>query len=670
MSHPFDDIDRLCVNVLRGLALDMVERAGSGHPGLPLGAAPMAYVLWQRHLRFDSADPGWPDRDRFVLSPGHGSAMLYALLHLYGFDLPIEELERFRQWGSRTPGHPEHGVTPGVEATTGPLGQGTAVAVGMAIAERALAARTTADGQELVDHATWALVADGDLMEGISSEAGSLAGHLGLGKLIFLYDSNGISLDGPTSVTFTEDVAARYRAYGWHVVEVADGDHDLQAIDDALSEARRMTERPSLVIVHTTIGFGSPHKAGSHEAHGSPLGTEEAAATRRALGLDPERAFFVPDPARTRFAEGIARGRAARQAWDALVDRQPGRRERLESVFAGALPVDWDSELPRWDAGRKVATRAAGGEALAALARRIPSLIGGDADLGSSTKTRLPGEPDFDGRSGRGRNLRFGVREHAMGAIANGMAYHGGLHPYTATFLAFSDYMRPPIRLAALDGQHVVFVFTHDSIGVGEDGPTHQPVEQIAALRSIPGLSVVRPADANEAAEAWRWALSEAPGPVAFALTRQGVPVLEGTAGRARDGLRCGGYVLLDAGDGAPQVVLVATGSEVHLAASAARTLGASGIPTRVVSMPCRETFEAQPADYRRGVLPGKRRFTVVIEAGVSLGWHRYLVPRGTFLGVERFGRSAPGNLVFERYGLTAEAIVAAVRAGLAEGTG
>ncbi|RMF70866.1 MAG: transketolase [Acidobacteria bacterium] len=667
MCLPFDDVDRLCVNTLRGLAIDMVETARSGHPGLPLGAAPMAYVLWQRHLRFDPSDPAWPDRDRFVLSAGHGSALLYALLHAYGFDLPLDELRRFRQWGSRTPGHPEHGLTPGVEATTGPLGQGTAVSVGMAIAERFLAARTADIGERLVDHVTWALVSDGDLMEGISAEAGSLAGHLGLGKLVYLYDSNGISLDGPTAVTFTEDVAARYRAYGWHVLDVADGDHDLDGIDAALTAARAETDRPSLVIVHTTIGYGAPHKAGSHAAHGSPLGADEAAATKRALGLDPGRSFDVPAPARTRFAAGTERGREARRAWRARVEQLDAEQaRRLEQTLSAPLPDGWADALPSWDAGEKIATRAAAGKALAALAERIPSLLGGDADLGSSTKTRLPGEADFDGRTGAGRNIRFGVREHAMGAIANGLAYHGGVRPFTATFLAFSDYMRPPIRLAALDGLRVVFVFTHDSIGVGEDGPTHQPVEQVAALRAIPDLSVVRPADAHEAREAWCWAVERARGPVALVLTRQSVPVLEQTASSARDGLRRGGYVLADVGSGRPRVVLVATGSEVHLALEAADALANDGIATRVVSMPCRETFEAQPPDYREQVLPRDREATVVVEAGVSLGWGRYLVPRGAFVGVERFGASAPGGEVLARYGLTADAIAEAARGCLA----
>lgn len=666
---PFDDTDRLCVNTIRALAIDMVEAARSGHPGLPMGAAPMAYVLWQRYLRFAPQDPLWPDRDRFVLSAGHGSALIYALLHAYGFDLPEAELRAFRQWGSKTPGHPEAGHTAGVEATTGPLGQGSAIAVGMAIAERALAHRFSNGGDPLVDHTTYAIVSDGDIMEGISGEAASLAGHLGLGKLVYLYDSNLVSLDGPTSLAFSEDVGARYRAYGWHVVEVADGDSDLEAIDAAIAQARAQRDRPSLIVVRTTIGFGSPKKAGSSGAHGSPLGTEEAAAAKRAYGLDPESSFAIPPAARARFAEAGARGSREREQWRARFEQAAAREPALASAWAeahaGTLPTGWDADLPAWEPGASIATRVAGGKVLNALAGRVATLFGGDADLSVSTKTALGGTGDFDGRTGAGRNVHFGVREHAMGAIANGIAYHGGLRPFVSTFLAFSDYMRTPVRLAALDRLRVVYVWTHDSLGVGEDGPTHQPVEHVTALRVIPGLSVIRPGDANECAAAWAFALENAHGPVALILSRQDLPVLPGTREHAREGVARGAYVLAETTLGSPRVILIATGSELALAWEAHAELERRGIAARLVSMPCRETFDAQDAAYRGAVLPAHVKARVAVEAGVSLGWERYVGDNGRVLGVDRFGASAPGEIVFEHYGFTVAEVVRLALASL-----
>jgi len=667
MSWKPDATDLLAVNTLRTLAIDMVEAANSGHPGLPLGAAPMAYVLWQRHLRLNPRDPDWPDRDRFVLSAGHGSALLYALLHLSGFDLPLAQLRAFRQWGSKTPGHPEFAHVPGVEATTGPLGQGSAVAVGMAVAERMLAARLDRPGlPSIVDHRTFALVSDGDLMEGISAEAGSLAGHLALGKLVYLYDANAVSLDGPTSVTFTEDVARRYEAYGWHVLEVADGDTDLAAIDAAIDAAIAVTDRPSLIVVRTTIGFGSPHKAGTSEAHGSPLGAQEAALTKAALGWRFTEPFTVPEEVRERFAAIGARGLAAQQAWarrlGELQERNADLADEARSMLGDRLPAGWDSALPSWRTGQTLATREASGSALNAIAAHYPALVGGDADLSGSTKTRIKESPDFQSGTPDGRNIRFGVREHAMGAIANGIAYHGGLRPFVGTFLAFADYMRTPIRLASLDRLRTIYVFTHDSLAVGEDGPTHQPVEQLTSLRAIPGLVVLRPADANETAASWRWAVASSGGPVALVLTRQKLPVLAGTERMAADGVGRGAYVLAETHGGAPHAILLASGSEVQLALEARERLAEEGVRVRVVSVPSMENFERQDDAYREAVLPADVPARVAIEAGIAMPWHRYVGPSGAILAVDRFGQSAPGELVLERYGLTAEALVDAVR--------
>jgi transketolase len=665
----FDEVDGLCVNTIRALAIDMVENAKSGHPGLPLDAAPMAYVLWQRHLSHDPRDPFWSDRDRFVLSAGHGCALLYSLLHLTGYDLTLDDLRGFRQWGSRTPGHPERGHTPGVEVTTGPLGQGFANAVGMAIAERRLARRFNRPGHEIVGHRTFALVSDGDLMEGISSEAASLAGHLQLGKLIFLYDSNRVSLDGSTCMTFTEDVVLRFASYGWQVIEVAKGDTDLEGIDAAIESAKAETERPSLIIVDTTIGFGSPHKQGTSKAHGSPLGAEEVALTKEALGWDPVRSFWIPELALVRFRSALARGRRAHDGWRARFAAYEKAHPDLAAEWArsmsNVLPEGWDRGLACWSPGESVATRAASGVVLGAAAEREPAIFGGDADLSSSTDTKVPGG-DFDGRTGAGRNLHFGVREHAMAAIANGMACHGGVRPYVATFFCFSDYMRPAVRLAALSRAPVVFVWTHDSIGLGEDGPTHQPVEHLTSLRAIPDLWVVRPADALEAVEAWRVALQRRGGPVGLVLTRQKLPVLDRRRLAAASGLARGAYVLADPERGEPEALVIASGSEVHVALAAKETLEQLGIRTRVVSMPCWELFAAQDAAYRESVLPARITARVSVEAGSTLAWPRWIGAAGIAIGVDRFGASAPGEVVMRELGITPERVVAAVKRLLA----
>lgn len=659
-------LDLLCINTLRTLAIDVIQKANSGHPGLPMGAAPMAWVLWDRHLKHCPTDSTWADRDRFVLSPGHGSMLLYGLLHLSGYPLSKEEVLNFRQWGSKTPGHPEFGHTAGVEATTGPLGQGHANAVGMAIAERALAARFNRPGHTVIDHFTFAIVGDGDLMEGVTQEAASLAGHLKLGKLICLYDSNDVTLDGPASMAFTEDVARRYEAYGWHVQTVKDGDHDLGAIDAAISAAKAETTRPSLIVVKTTIGFGSPHKAGTSAAHGSPLGEEEIRLTKEALGWSYPDKCFVPPEAAARFAQAVGRGEAARDAWrarfDAYAKAFPAEAEELRRRLAGELPKDFAQGLPTFEAGKGVETRTAAGAALNALALAVPELLGGDADLGGSTKTQLKGESAFDGQTGAGRNLHFGVREHAMVAIANGMAYHGGIRPYVATFFCFLDYMRPSVRLAAMSGLPVTFVWTHDSIGLGEDGPTHQPVEHLMSARCMPNLWVVRPADAAEAAEAWRLALERTSGPTGLVLSRQKLPVFDRAVVAPASGLARGAYVLSEAAGGAPKAIVIATGSEVQLALAAQKTLEASGLPTRVVSMPCMEAFRAQDAAFREAVLPAAVKARVSIEAGATFGWREWVGDAGECIGIDHFGASAPDTVLFEKFGLTTAAVVAAVQ--------
>jgi transketolase len=658
------DLDQRSVNTLRFLSVDMVEKARSGHPGLPLGAAPMAYVLWQRHLRHNPLDPKWPDRDRFVLSAGHGSALLYALLHLSGYDLPRSELERFRQWGSRTPGHPESELTSGVEATTGPLGQGFAMGVGFAAAERFLAETFNREELRLVDHWTYALVSDGDLMEGVASEAMSFAGSAGLGKLLYLYDSNRISIEGGTELTFTEDVLGRFRAARWYVDRVEDG-NDLDAIDAAIRRAREVTDRPHLIEVRTHIGFGSP-KQDTKEAHGAPLGASAAEATRAALGWPAAPPFFVPPEVDEHFRDSVRRGRELEGAWEAQRrlhrERYPELAQDFDRAITGELPPGWEGRLPRFEgSGPELATREASGQVLNALAAAIPTLLGGSADLAPSTNTLLAKQEDF-GPTRAGRNLHFGVREHAMAAIVNGMALHGGTIPYGATFLVFADYCRPALRLAALMRAPSRFIFTHDSIGLGEDGPTHQPIEHLWSLRAIPGMTVVRPADANETAAAWRLALGR-PGPVAFALSRQKLPVLDPGKYPVATGTAHGAYVLSDAPAGSgPRLVLIATGSEVHLALAAQRTLAAEGLPVRVVSAPCLEVFAEEGAAYRDSVLPpGVPRLAV--EAGSSLGWWKIVGSTGDVVGIDRFGASAPGPVLYEKLGFTAEAIAAKARA-------
>jgi transketolase len=653
-------LDQLCVNTIRMLSVDAVERANSGHPGMPMGAAPMAYVLWMRFLRHNPENPGWPDRDRFVLSAGHGSMLLYSLLHLTGYDLPLEQIMNFRQWESRTPGHPEYGLTPGVETTTGPLGQGFANAVGMAMAERYLAATFNRPGHEIVDHYTYGICSDGDLMEGVSHEAASLAGHLGLGKLIFLYDDNHISIEGSTDLAFTENRTARFAAYGWHVARVEDG-NDLEAIGSAIDESRTEAHRPSLIAVRTRIGFGSPNKEDTASAHGEPLGQKETVLTKERLDWPPQVPFHVPEEIHNHFRTAIEKGRRTEVGWKALMDSYekayPELAAQWKQWIEGGLPVGWEAAVPFFPADPKgIPTRVASGTVLNALAGRFGNLIGGSADLAPSNKTLIKGEADFQPGSYGGRNLRFGVREHAMGSVSNGMALHGGLIPYVGTFLVFADYMRPAIRLAALMGIKVVYVLTHDSIGLGEDGPTHQPVEHLASLRAIFNLTVIRPCDANETAEAWRFALRHKGGPVLLALTRQGLPVLD-REGRA-EGLHRGGYTLLDTRGGKPDLILLGTGSEVHVALDAAHALEKRGLAVRVVSLPSWEIFESQPQSYRDSVLPPDVKVRVAIEAGVVQGWERYVGDRGAFVGMNRFGASAPYKRLYQEFGLTADRVV------------
>jgi transketolase len=653
------DLDTTCVNTLRFLAVDAVEKAKSGHPGLPLGAAPMAYVLWDRFLRHNPANPQWPNRDRFVLSAGHGSALLYALLHATGYDLPMEELQRFRQWGSETPGHPEHGLTPGVEATTGPLGQGFGMGVGMAIAERHLASTYNREGFPLVDHYTYGIVSDGDLMEGMSSEAASLAGTLGLGKLIYLYDDNHVSLEGPTEWAFTEDVEARFQAYHWQVLRVSDG-NDLTAIDSALRAARAEKSRPSLISIRTHLGYGSPVQD-TREAHGEPLGPANLRATKEKLGWPLEPTFYFPEEARAHLRQAVDRGTRWQKEWETLREAyraaDAARIQAFEDQLTGRLPVGWDSDLPTFKPGDgPIATRDASQKVINALAPKLPALLGGAADLSPSTKTLIPGSSDESASDGSGRNFHFGVREHAMVAIVNGMALHGGLLPYGATFLTFSDYARGAIRLAALQQTHIVLIFTHDSIGMGEDGPTHQPIEHLVSLRTIPGFTVWRPADANETSAAWRMAIQRT-GPSALVFTRQKVPVFDPGVYPIAVGTPHGGYILSEAASAKPDVVLIATGSEVALVLEAQKQLQASKVQARVVSLPSWEVFDEQPSSYRDSVLPPSLP-KVSIEAGVTLGWSRYVGSRGESIGVNRFGASAPGPVVQKELGITVEHVL------------
>ena len=657
-------VDRLCIDAIRTLTMDTVENANSGHPGMPMAMAPAAYLLYTRFMRHNPRDPVWPDRDRFVLSAGHGSMLLYSVLHLCGYDLSLDEIKRFRQWGSLTPGHPERILgaheTPGVETTTGPLGQGFANGVGMAMAERFLRERY---GAEIMDHRVFAICSDGDLMEGVAGEAASIAGHLGLGRLVYVYDDNHISIDGDTALSFdTEDVGGRFRSYGWHVHAVEDA-NDLAAISHALEAAIAEEERPSLIRVRSTIAWPAPNARGTAAAHGAPLGEEEVRATKEALAWDPDREFHVPDEVYEAFSSTVARGRALQREWQRRLARRrtedPARAAEWERAWQG-LPTEGLSDaLPSFDPAEaaSVATRAAGSAVMQAFASYVPTMLGGAADLAESTKTEFKGEPGFS-RERPGRNVHFGVREHAMGAVVNGMALHGGIvKPYGSTFLIFSDYMRPAIRLSALMRLPVVWVFSHDSVGLGEDGPTHQPVEHYAALRAIPGLTVLRPADAAETAEAWRVALEDVAGPVCILLTRQAVPVLDRTQLAAASGLARGAYVISDAA-GPPDAVIAATGSEVAIAVRAQDELSSEGIAVRVVSMPSWELLDAQPDDYRESVFPPGVP-VVAVEAGVALGWERFA---DRTVSVDRFGASAPGAEVLHRLGITSPAVTAAVR--------
>lgn len=658
------ELETLCVNTIRTLAMDAVQKANSGHPGMPMGMADAAFVLWTRFLRHNPRNPKWPNRDRFVLSAGHGSMLLYSLLHLTGYDLPLEELIRFRQWESKTPGHPEYGPTPGVETTTGPLGQGFANGVGMALAERLLAARFNRPGYDIVDHFTYAIVSDGDLMEGISHEAAALAGHLGLGKIIYLYDDNRISIDGPTSLSYSDDVALRFAGYHWHVQRV--NGHDREAVADAIRAAQRETNRPSLIICRTHIGYGSPNKQDTAEAHGSPLGLDEVRLTKRALGWPEDAEFLVPEEARAVYGRAVEEGARREQEWRDLFARYradyPDLAAEFERALAGELPAGWENSLPVFKAGDKdIATRAASGKVLDAIVPVIPELVGGSADLTPSNNTRAKGVTDVKPHDFSGRYIRFGVREHGMGGILNGLALHGGIIPFGGTFMVFSDYMRPSVRLAAIMQTKVVFIFTHDSIFVGEDGPTHEPVEHLAALRAIPGLVVIRPADANETVEAWKVALTRS-GPTALALSRQNLPILDRSQLAPAAELAKGGYVLADADGGQPDVILIATGSEVAVALEARQMLAAEGIGARVVNLPSWELFEAQPQAYREAVLPPAITRRVGIEAAVRLGWDRYIGPQGVFIGLDRYGASAPYKTLAEKFGFTAANVAAAAR--------
>ncbi len=668
-------LDELCINTIRFLAVDAIEKAKSGHPGAPMGAAPMAYVLWDRFLKHNPQDPDWPDRDRFVLSAGHASMLLYALLHLTGYDLPLEEIKAFRQWGSMTPGHPEHGAAPGIEATTGPLGQGFANAVGMAIAEARLAAEFNRPGHDIVGHRTFVLASDGDLQEGVCAEAASLAGHLRLGGLKVLYDDNAVQLSGPTALAFSEDVPERFRAYGWQTLGPIDG-NDLLAIDAALTEAVAETSRPTLVSVKTIIGYGSP-KAGTSQVHGEPLGEENARIAKETLGWPLEPAFLIPDEALAHFRQAVDRGAEVERRWqeqmDAYAAEYPDLAAQFHARLRGELPEGWDDGLADLfpPDTEPMATRNAAQKALNLIAKRVPAIMGGSADLAPSTKTLLDGEGDF-GPEERYRNLEFGVREHAMGAVCTGMALHGGFIPYGATFMTFCDYMRGAIRLAALTCAHVVYVFTHDSIGLGEDGPTHQPIEHLMALRVIPNLTVIRPGDATETAQAWRAAVAHPSGPVALVLTRQNVPVLDRTKLAPAEGLLRGAYVVADlpvrpeSGEGVPEVIIIGTGSELSVALEAGQKLAEEGHAVRVVSMPSWELFDRQPAEYRESVLPTAVKARVAVEAGVKLGWEHYVGLEGGVVGLTSFGASAPGPVCMEKFGITAEHVVEVAKSLLA----
>ena len=664
------EFQQKAINTIRFLSADGVQQANSGHPGLPMGTAAIAYTIWTRHLHFNPKNPHWHDRDRFVLSGGHGSMLLYSLLYLTGFDLSLEELKQFRQWGSRTPGHPEYGLTPGVETTTGPLGQGFSNGVGMAIAEASLAAKYNRPGHTVMDHFVYAIVTDGDLMEGVTSEAASLAGHLGLGKLIYLYDDNRISIDGSTDLAFTEDRGKRFEAYGWRVLRVADG-NDVEEIDAAIQQAK-VDPRPSLIICRTIIGYGMPNRQGTSKAHGEPPGDAELYAAKENLGWPVEPHFLVPQDVLDFFRQAVSRGEKLESDWNAQLKKfqraYPVEAKELIRRLEGKLPKGWDRGLPDFAPDAKgMATRAASGKIINALAERLPELMGGSADLAPSTNTWIQGTPAFEKETPEGRNFHFGVREHGMGSIINGMAIHGGVIPYGATFLVFSDYMRPAIRLSALSGFGSIWVFTHDSIGLGEDGPTHQPVEHLAALRAIPHLVVIRPADANETREGWKVAIQRRSGPTLMAFSRQAIPVIDRNKYGDAAGTNKGAYILADLGEGKPQLILMATGSEVSLVLEAAEQLHANGVKVRVVSFPSWELFEQQPASYQRKVLPTGIKKRIAIEAGVTLGWERWVGAKGKVIGIDHYGASAPYKTIYEKFGLTVEAIIHEARKMLGE---
>lgn len=661
------DLDLLCINTIRTLAMDAVQKANSGHPGTPMALAPLAYAIWTRHLKHNPRDPKWIDRDRFILSAGHASMLLYSLLYLTGYGLELDDLKNFRQWESKTPGHPEYGLTPGVETTTGPLGQGFANGVGMAMAEAHLAALYNTPEHKPVDHCVYAICSDGDLMEGVASEAGSVAGHLGLGKLIYFWDDNKISIEGSTDLAFTEDVLGRFAAYGWHTDTIVDA-NDLDAIDAAIERAKA-DPRPSMIAVRSVIGFGSPNKAGSEKAHGEPLGEEEVKLSKQQLGWPTTETFWVPQEALDHMRKAGERGQAWQDEWqrryDDFLRAEPELGQRLDDALNRRLPAGWDAELPTWTKDDKpIATRAASGKAINAIARHVPWLMGGSADLAGSNNTNIDGGGSYEAGSYDGRILHFGVREHSMGSLMNGMTLHGGVRVFGGTFLIFSDYMKPPIRLAALMEQPTIYIFTHDSVGLGEDGPTHQPIEQLASLRAVPGLVDLRPGDANETAEAWRFAMEYNEGPVFFSLTRQGLPNLDRTVLAPASGLRKGGYVLAEA-EGELNAIVIATGSELSLAVEARETLQAAGIGTRVVSMPSCELFARQSKAYRDEVLPPAVTARVSIEAGSPVGWDRWVGSEGHAIGISRFGASAPAKEIFKQLGLTAENVVAKVKTSL-----
>ncbi len=657
------EFQQKAINTIRFLSADGVQQAKSGHPGLPMGAAPLAYAIWTRHLSHNPQNPQWANRDRFILSGGHGSMLLYSLLHLAGYALPLDELKRFRQWGSLTPGHPEYGWTPGVDTTTGPLGAGFANGVGMALAEAHLARIYNRPGFEMMDHNVYGIVTDGDLMEGVASEAASLAGHLRLGKLIYLYDDNHISIEGPTDIAFTEDRAKRFEAYGWHVQKVADG-LDVEAIDRAIKRAKK-DPRPSIIMVRTIIGYGLPTRAGTEKAHGEPPGDVELDGAKEKLGWPREPRFYIPEDVLTFYRKAVKRGASAERQWKkkftAYRQAYPQLADELERRLQGKLPADWDRDLPIFPADEKgIASRAASGKVLNALAASLPEIVGGSADLAPSNNTWMNGSPAFapaqNGADGcEGRNIHFGVREHGMGAVVNGMAYHGGIIPFGATFMVFSDYMRPTLRIAAISHLGSIFVFTHDSIGVGEDGPTHQPVEQLAALRVIPNLVTLRPADANEVREAWKIAVENRHRPTALVLTRQNLPTLDRAVYASAQGVRKGAYVLADLGTGNPQIILMASGSEVGLIVAAGKRLAEQGTAVRLVSMPSWELFNEQDQAYRDSVLPPAVERRLAVEAGVTYGWERWVGTKGRIIGLDRYGASAPASQVFQNLGFSVQ---------------